>query len=142
MQIESIGGGVENTDMADQQTIEGTVEPKADLDVLDKQVMDAAAAAQRSADACQGFVIIAFTHLADDGEIVNVDRLRGMRRIASIQANPVALQDGIPRTGAGNFDAIHFEMAIEAKMSRWNPKRSFRRGTRGDGLGKSFPRVR
>ena len=66
-------------------------------------------------------MVIAFLDFPDDGQIVNVDRLRGKGRIVSIESHAFAMQDGIPRPGTGDFHAVNQDMAIEAKMPRRDP---------------------
>src|ERR1700692_1361103 len=71
MQIESVRGGVQNTYVTDNQTVKGAVEPESHLDVLNEQVMDAAAAAERAADSSQGLVIGALLDFAYYRQNVN-----------------------------------------------------------------------
>ena len=75
MQIESVRGGVQNTYVTDNQSVKGTIEPESNLDVLNEQVMDAAAAAERATDSSQRLVIVALVDFAYDRQIVNVDSL-------------------------------------------------------------------
>jgi hypothetical protein len=77
------------------EPVERAVEPHAHLGVLDEERLDRRAAAHRAADAVERCRIDAVGHLADDGEVTEVDCL-----LDPVDTHAVTGQDAVPHARA------------------------------------------
>ena len=123
VQVDAVGHGVLDAEMWIASGRRRTVEPGTDLGVLDPQVVDGRAAAERAAEAAVGDLVVANPVVSPKiAKSARCTAVLGLGVAVAEHADAGAGQDRIPRSGALDGDLVDDELAGDLERAGRDPQ--------------------